>query len=167
MVIQPIYLPHLLKQPRCTQLLAIDQAIADLITLTPVRGEVKVRHGGTFLEVTAQAETIVTLHCDRCAQSYNQRLALDTKEILWLDNQGENTLPVSERELSWDDLSEVLPPDGHFDVETWLYEQFNLALPLKNLCGKDCQAPQAPDDDADNGFDRRWAALADLKRQWN
>ncbi|MBE9176295.1 DUF177 domain-containing protein [Synechocystis salina LEGE 06155] len=167
MVIQPIYLPHLLKQPRSVQVLSVDQAIADLTTLTPVRGTVTVRHGGTFLEVTAEAETIVTLHCDRCAQSYNQRLALDTKEILWLDNQGENASLGSERELSWDDLSEVLAPDGHFDVETWLYEQFNLALPLKNLCGKDCQAPPVPDDSTDNGFDHRWAALADLKQQLN
>ncbi|MCT0254712.1 MULTISPECIES: DUF177 domain-containing protein [unclassified Synechocystis] len=167
MVLQPIYLPHLLKQPRSTQVFQVDQAIADLATLTPVRGAVTVRHGGTFLEVTAQAETIVTLHCDRCAQGYNQKLELDTQEILWLDRQGENPALASERELSWDDLSEVLPPDGHFDLETWLYEQFNLALPLKNLCGKDCQAPEVPNNGADNGFDHRWAALADLKRQLN
>jgi uncharacterized protein len=89
---------------------------------------------------------------------------LDTKELLWLDRTSEtNTAP--ERELSREDLSEVLAPDGHFDVETWLYEQLNLALPLKNLCGKDCQAPVVPGDESQNGFDRRWAALADLKQQ--
>lgn len=164
MAIQPIYLPHLLKQPQSAQGFQVDQAIANLETLTPVRGTVQVRHGGTFLEVIAQVETIVTLHCDRCTQSYNQKLELDTKELLWLDRELE-TNPAPERELSWDDLSEVLAPDSHFDVENWLYEQLNLALPLKNLCGKDCQAPAVPGDESPNGFDRRWAALADLKQQ--
>lgn len=164
MAIQPIYLPHLLKQPQSTQVFQIDQAITNLETLTPVRGKIRVRHGGTFLEVTAQAETIVTLNCDRCTQNYNQRLELDTKELLWLDRELE-TSTARERELSWDDLSEVLAPDSHFDLETWLYEQLNLALPLKNLCGKDCQAPAMPGDESLNGFDRRWAVLADLKQQ--
>lgn len=164
MSIQPIYIPHLLKQPQSTQVIPVDQAIANLETLTPVRGEIRVRHGGTFLEVSAEAETIVTLNCDRCTQSYNQRLELENKELLWLDRERE-TSTAPERELSWDDLSEVLAPDSHFDVETWLYEQLNLVLPLKNLCGKDCQAPTVPGDEAQNGFDRRWAALADLKQQ--
>jgi len=166
MVIQPIYIPHLLRHPQSTQVFAVDQAIANLVTLTPVRGTVTVRHGGTFLEVNAQVETIVTLHCDRCAQSYNQRLEVNTKELLWLDRESEAST-AQERELSWDDLSEAIAPDSHFDVETWLYEQLNLALPLKNLCGKDCSAPIIPEDETAGALDPRWAALAALERQLN
>jgi uncharacterized protein len=165
MVMQSIYIPHLLRQPGSTQTIAVDQAIANFASLTPVRGQVSVRHGGTFLEVKAQAETIVTLSCDRCAQGYNQKLCLDTKELLWLERELEEA-KATERELTWDDLSEALPPDGHFDVETWLYEQLNLALPLKNLCGKDCQAPMVEQiQEADSDLDQRWAALANLKKQ--
>lgn len=164
MVIQSIYIPHLLRLPGSSQIIPVDQAIANFASLTPVRGQLRVRHGGTFLEVGAEAETIVTLHCDRCAQGYNQKLCLQTKELLWLQRESEEA-KATERELTWDDLSEALPPDGHFDGETWLYEQLNLALPLKNLCGKDCQPPLPGEEDGEPTIDQRWAALANLKQQ--
>ncbi|MEB3160544.1 MAG: DUF177 domain-containing protein [Synechocystis sp.] len=161
---QPIYIPHLLKFPQATQSIHFDEMVAEMETLTPVRGHITVRHGGTFLEVAAQAETIVTLTCDRCIQCYNQRLELNTKELIWLDRQTEE-VPASERELSWDDLSEALAPDSHFDVNSWLYEQLSLALPLQNLCGNNCQPPPLPASDSETAIDHRWAALADLKKQ--
>ena len=161
---QPIYIPHLLKLPNSSQSIYFDEMIGEMATLTPVRGHIVVRHGGTFLEVTAQAETIVTLICDRCTQCYNQRLEVNTKELLWLDRHGDEA-PPSERELSWDDLSETLPPDGHLDLNSWLYEQLSLALPLQNLCNKDCQPPPLPEADKAVAIDHRWAALADLKKQ--
>ncbi|MFM1842446.1 MAG: hypothetical protein RLZZ490_1182 [Cyanobacteriota bacterium] len=162
---QPIYIPHLLKFPHSSQSLHFDDMIAEMDTLTPVRGQITVRHGGTFLEVIAQAETIVTLMCDRCTQCYNQRLELNTKELIWLDNRQTDEVSASERELSWDDLSETLAPDGHFDVDNWLYEQLSLALPLQNLCGNNCQPPPLPVSDLNGEIDHRWAALADLKKQ--
>ena len=164
MAMQPIYIPHLLKLPNSSQSIHVDQMIGAMETLTPVRGQITVRHGGTFLEVAAQAETIVTLTCDRCTQCYNQRLEINTKELLWLDRQSDEVL-ASERELSWDDLSEAVAPDSHFDVSNWLYEQLSLALPLQNLCGNNCQPPPLPESDTALGIDHRWAALADLKQQ--
>ncbi|MEY2984211.1 MAG: hypothetical protein RLZZ568_828 [Cyanobacteriota bacterium] len=161
---QPIYIPHLLKLPQASQSVHFDEMIAAMDTLTPVRGKITVRHGGTFLEVTGQAETIVTLTCDRCTQCYNQRLFVDTKELLWLARPCADPLP-SEREVSWDDLSETLPPDGHFDVKNWLYEQLSLAQPLQNRCDKNCQPPSLPESPLTRGVDHRWAALADLKKQ--
>ncbi|MEB3227301.1 MAG: YceD family protein [Synechocystis sp.] len=161
---QPLYIPHLLKQPHSSQTLQFDEMIGEMDTLTPVRGQITVRHGGTFLEVIGQAETIVTLTCDRCTQCYNHRLIVNAKELLWLDRQNEESLPA-ERELSWDDLSETLPPDGHFDVKNWLYEQLSLALPLQNRCDQDCQPPSLPEPETPLAIDRRWAALADLKQQ--
>ncbi|MGL5034337.1 MAG: YceD family protein [Microcystaceae cyanobacterium] len=161
---QSLYIPHLLQQPQRTQVLHLDCEVPGLETLTPIRGEMKVRHGGTFLEVGVQAETIVTMICDRCAQQYNDRLALSTSELIWLDKDTEEVQP-QEREVAWEDLSESLPSDGHFSVETWLYEQFTLALPLRRLCGKDCQPPQVKDLDSENSGDRRWSALEILKQQ--
>lgn len=160
---QPIYIPHLLKMPQARQTLYLDQMVPELETLTPVRGELVVRHGGTFLEVTIQAETIVTLLCDRCLQTYNHRLVLETSELIWLDKSRQEALAGTERELTWEDLSEMLPPDGHFDVDRWLYEQLMLAHPLRQLCGKACQLPTtAP---AETGQDQRWSALEILKQQ--
>ncbi len=162
---QSIYLPHLLKMPQSSQTLYLDGMVTGLETLTPVRGEIRVRHGGTFLEVTATAETIVTLLCDRCAQTYNHRLAVDASELIWLNKQEENPKYPSERELTWEDLSEMLPPDGHFDSEGWLYEQLMLAHPLRRLCGKNCQPPAVEEAEAQALRDQRWSALEILKQQ--
>ncbi|MEB3248425.1 MAG: DUF177 domain-containing protein, partial [Merismopediaceae bacterium] len=57
-----------------------------------------------------------------------------------------------------------LPPDGHFDVENWIYQQFSLALPLRQLCGKNCQPPVVTAQEA-NPLDQRWSALEILKGQ--
>lgn len=159
---QPVYIPHLLQQPQRTQILHLDQLFPLLETLTPIRGEVKIRHGGTFLEVGIQAETIVTLTCDRCTQTYNDRLVLNTSELIWLENRQNELDYPQEREVSWEDLSESLPPDGHFDVENWIYQQFSLALPLRQLCGKNCQPPLVTSQDAEP-LDQRWSALEILK----
>jgi len=166
MTIQALYIPHLLNFPSRTQTLIIDENILDLETLTPVRGEMTVRHGGTFLEIIVKAETIITFICDRCTRHYNQRLALDQSEIIWLDKEAD--LPQKfpkEREVGWEDLSETLSPEGHFEVEKWLYEQFSLAFPLRRLCGNDCQAPLNTSPEIEIGFDGRWSALEILKKQ--
>ena len=53
----------------------IEQPIAGLATLTPVRGELRATHLGNVLEVKGSAEAIVTLCCDRCLQHFNQTLS--------------------------------------------------------------------------------------------
>jgi uncharacterized protein len=165
---EAIYIPHLLKRPKRQAEIIIDDTIAGLNTLTPVKGRILLRHGGNFLEVVSQAETIITLECDRCLQNYNHRLEIDTSELIWLESELENAedLP-SEREVSVEDLSETLPPNGHFDPEKWLFEQLSLALPLRQVCGENC--PGAPKTDSVNEFhvDSRWSSLAALKEQLN
>jgi uncharacterized protein len=163
---EKIYIPHLLKAPKRTVELIIDGAIAQLNTLTPVKGRLGVRHGGNFLEVTAQAEAIVTLSCDRCLQNYNHRLRVDTSELIWLEAeiQSVDDLPA-EREVSVEDLSETLPPDGHFEPEKWLYEQFSLAMPLRQLCGQDCPGATKTSTEGEFHIDPRWSSLAALKEQ--
>lgn len=166
MTIQAIYIPHLLNFPNRTQSLIVDENVSGLDTLTPVRGEITVRHGGTFLEVTVKAETIITFICDRCTQNYNQRLTLDTTEIIWLDKQLDEPQKFpTEREVAYEDLSETLSPEGHFEVEKWLYEQLSLAFPLRRLCGNDCQAPVETISEVQDSLDGRWSALEILKQQ--
>ena len=165
---EAIYIPHLLKAPKRRAEIVVNDAIADLDTLVPVKGRILVRHGGNFLEVVSQAETITTLVCDRCLQHYNHRLAIDTSELIWLESEREHVedLPT-EREVSVEDLSETLPPNGHFDPEAWLYEQLSLALPLRKVCGRDCPGTTVETATEENHIDSRWSSLAALKEQLN
>ena len=165
---EAIYIPHLLKAPKRRAEIVVNDAIADLDTLVPVKGRVLVRHGGNFLEVVSQAETITTLVCDRCLQHYNHRLAIDTSELIWLESEREHLddIPL-EREVSVEDLSETLPPNGHFDPKAWLYEQLSLALPLRKICGENCPGTTVEATTEENHIDSRWSSLAALKEQLN
>lgn len=161
---EAIYIPQLLKAPERKREIKLDDPISGLESLTPVRGNLNVRHGGNFLEVTAKAETIVTMACDRCLQNYNSRLEIDTSELIWLEAADPSLEHFpSEREVSLEDLSETLPPNGHFEPEQWLYEQFSLALPLRKLCGENCQGAAKTATEDQNRVDARWASLASLK----
>ena len=163
---EAIYIPHLLKAPnRRAEIIVLDK-ISSLDSLTPVKGKIAVRHGGNFLEVISQAETIVTLACDRCLQQYNHRLEIDTSELIWLESEIENIEDIpTEREVSLEDLSETLPPNGHFDPEAWMFEQLSLALPLRKVCGENCPGAAQTADSKKNGLDSRWSSLAALKDQ--
>ena len=159
-----IYIPQLLKAPERTEELPLEDFIPGLKTLTPIRGRMIVRHGGTFLEISLQAETIITLACDRCLKQYNHRLVVDTSELIWLDdNVNQEEDGKLEREVPVEDLSETLPPNGYFQPETWLYEHICLALPLRQLCDENCQQPAAISSTSDPLMDNRWASLAALK----
>jgi uncharacterized protein len=104
-------------------------------------------------------------------QHYNERLGIDTSEMIWLESELENSedLPT-EREVSIEDLSEVLAPNGHFDPETWLFEQLSLAFPLRKVCGKNCPGADETSRTSlkqESHLDTRWSALATLKEQLN
>lgn len=165
---EAIYIPHLLKAPNRKIEILVDNTITNLDTLVPVKGSILIRHGGNFLEVTSQVETITTLVCDRCLQHYNHRLAIDTSELIWLESELENIedLPT-EREVSIEDLSETLPPNGHFNPETWLFEQLSLAWPLRKVCGENCPGAAFKTNSEEEHIDLRWSSLAALKEQLN
>jgi uncharacterized protein len=166
---EAIYIPGLLKRREQTYVVQVNEFLADLETLTPVRGRLQVRHRGNYLEVSAQAETIMTLTCDRCLQQYNHRLIVDLSELVWLDesaNQPDNG--PAERETNLEDLVETLPPHGDFQPDTWLYEQLCLAIPPRRLCDQQCAGIQINDKDdksSSSPTDRRWKGLEALKRQ--
>jgi uncharacterized protein len=163
---EAIYIPQLLKAPERKESLDIQEFLPGLETLTPVRGNMVISHRGNFLEIYAQAETIVTLTCDRCLKQYNHRLSLDTSEIIWLDKNADQdrSIPL-EREVSLEDLSETLSPYGYFEPDTWLYEQLSLLMPLRQLCSKDCQSPAVTLSQNEPQLDSRWASLEALKKQ--
>ncbi len=160
---EPIHIPQLLKAPEKTEEIQLQESFAELKTLMPVRGLLRVTHQGTYLEVTAKAEAIVTLSCDRCLQQYNHRLSLDTQELIWLEETPLNSLPL-EQEIAFEELTETLNPQGYFEVNTWLYEQLCLALPWKKVCSSDCQI--TPVNSAQESLlDSRWSSLETLKKQ--
>lgn len=162
---EAIYIPQIPSAKDRQETLQFEEFLPDLETLTPVRGELSVTHQNTYLEVKVKAETIVTLCCDRCLQHYNRRLALDTSELIWLlEGEGNNLLPL-EQEVALEDLSETLPSQGYFDPERWLYEQFCLALPARQICGNDCRGIEIDRAEQEIAIDNRWAGLAALKDQ--
>lgn len=159
--LRPFPIQQLLQQPQQTQSWELADAIAGFDSLTPVQGELSVRHGHSFLEITVEAETIVNLTCDRCLGCYNHRLRVKTQELIWL--RAEDFTPL-ELELDEDGLDESLPPDGSFDPQQWLYEQLCLALPLRNVCSEeDCPGPPTPAEAETALVDDRWRALAQLR----
>ncbi|GAB1538930.1 DUF177 domain-containing protein [Scytonema sp. NUACC21] len=163
-----IYIPQLTKAPERTEEIQVQEFLPGLETLTPVRGRIRVQHHGNYLEVSGQAETIITCTCNRCLQNYNQRLAVDTKEIIWLDETAERTddLPL-EREVAFDDLVESLSPQGYFYPNEWLYEQMCLELPQRQLCDRNCPGiVPVSVSNSDNPVDKRWASLEALKKQF-
>ncbi|BBA79636.1 hypothetical protein RGRSB_1160 [cyanobacterium endosymbiont of Rhopalodia gibberula] len=162
---QSLYIPHLLQRTERTQTILIDDFIPGLDTLMPFRGTLSIRHGGTFLDIKVKGETIITLICDRCVQQYNHRIVVDTSEIVWLDKNLSLPDIPQETSLSGEDLSESLSPDGHLNSETWLYEQLSLAMPLRQLCGKNCQQPISDCSQNPSPIDNRWASLECLKQK--
>jgi uncharacterized protein len=164
-----VYIPHLLQRPEKTLTIDVDTHLPDLDTLTPVRGEVMVTHQKTYLQLKGKAETIVTLTCHRCLQNYNYRVSIAPEELIWLQPDPDPaTLPL-EREVSIDDLVETLPPTGHFDPVTWLYEQICLALPQRQICDSNCPGidilPTSPPETTTKLVDHRWSVLSQLQQQ--
>ena len=162
-----IYIPQLTKLPQHAQVLQVEEFLPGLETLTPVRGSIRVEHHGNYLAVSAQAETIITLTCHRCLQQYNHRLAVNTAEMIWLDEAADQSYdgPL-EREVALEDLIETCTPLGHFYPSEWLYEQLCLEIPQRQLCDTQCAGIQpATCSASEQPTDRRWASLEALKKQ--
>lgn len=165
---EAIHIPRLTRAPERTETIEFKEFLKDLDTLTPVQGWIKITHQGNYLEVSAQAETIVTLMCHRCLQQFNYRLSIAPSEMIWLDDHADqlDELPL-DRDLSMEDLVETLPPNGYFEPDTWLYEQLSLEIPQRQLCDQECAGIDVSDSLSDQMVDRRWASLDALKRHLN
>jgi uncharacterized protein len=162
----PIYLPQLETAPDKTEMLQVQITWVDLPSLIPVTGWVKVVHQGTFLEVSTEATTIVTLCCDRCLQQYNHRLATQATEMIWLEEAQElEYRPGEEIEVPLEQLVETLSPEGYFHPGDWLYQQLCLELPMQKLCDQNCAGLLSEDSGAEPEIDRRWAGLDALRNR--
>jgi uncharacterized protein len=162
---EPIYIPQLETAPDKTEVVQVQTTWADLPSLIPVTGWVKVVHQGTFLEVSAEATTIVTLCCDRCLQQYNHRLATDATEMIWLEEPQElDYRPGEEIEVPLEQLLETLSPEGYFHPGDWLYQQLCLELPMQKLCDQNCVG-LLQESEAEPEIDRRWAGLDELRQR--
>jgi uncharacterized protein len=162
---ETIYIPQLVRAREQTETVEVNDYLPGLETLTPVEGEVRVSHRGNYLEVAGKAEAIVTLTCDRCLQQYNHRISVDTSELIWLQKaEDDPDADLLEREVAFDDLVESLDPDGYFKPLEWLYEQFCLAIPPRQLCDQNCEGIQLNSEpDPSIAIDRRWASLQSFK----
>ena len=162
-----IYIPQLLQAPEQKQEFEFKEFLPGLETLTPLRGRIRIQHRGNYLEVSATAETIATLSCDRCLQQYNHRLEIDTSEIIWLNAGGkqEDDLPI-EQEVAVEDLVETLPSHGYFYPNEWLYEQACLTIPQRQLCDNQCPGILPKSNASEQAIDSRWASLEALKKQF-
>lgn len=149
----PVSLAELRALPEGKEWL-VEQRIAELESLTPVRGQVLAIHHGNALEVRGEAQTIVTLCCARCLQQYNHGLRAEVQELI--EFRGGSG-------LQGEDLDDRLDPMGQFDPERWLFEQLSLQLPLVNRCGSDCPGP-ARWGTAPTTADPRWEALKALSQ---
>ena len=161
----PIYLPSLAHRAEPTETIEFKQFLPDLPTLTPVQASVTVTHHRNYLMVTGQADTIITLTCDRCLQQYNHRLSIQPSEMIWLTDAelDPDHLPLDE-ELQLDELVETVPETGYFDGQTWIYEQLCLALPQRQLCDPNCGGIELdPSQLPVPLVDRRWAGLEALR----
>lgn len=159
-----IHIPQLLNAPNKTLTIDVAEHLPGLETLTPVKGEMRVTHQGTYLDVKGKAEAIMTLECDRCLQSYNTRVQVDTAEIVWLEDP--SPIEELEKEVELEDLVESVSPQGYFNPGEWLYQQMCLAVPQKQICGEDCKGIEIKSNPpAKEVVDDRWAALSILKKQ--
>jgi uncharacterized protein len=164
---KPIYVPHLLNAVDQTRSFSFETHFSNLATLVPIRGELSVSHRRTYLEVQGNAETIVTLTCDRCLQCYNHRLSLDTSELIWLEEAAIAEQEPLEREVGVEELVETLSPQAYFEPDTWLYEQLCLALPQRQICDAACPGIAVEAAQPSSSLtDHRWAALAALQQQF-
>jgi uncharacterized protein len=158
-----IYIPQLERARQQTERLRVDECLTDLDSLTHVKGQLQVVHQGTYLQVSAQVETIVTLTCDRCLKQYNYRLAADVSEILWFEADAVDL----DAEVTLDGPVETLSPQGYFEPDDWLYQQLCLQWPQSQICSQDCKGMDKQlMTTGDQGCDRRWAALETLKQMW-
>ena len=160
--LRPLPIPELRALPEGKHW-QVDQPIADLSSLTPVRGDLRIVHHGTAIEVSATVDTIVTLTCARCLHDFNAPIHADVRELLEFSGEPSRH-PEGSAEALADDQDERIDPRGNFDPERWLFEHLSLRLPLVNRCGDDCPGPPCWSSSPTEA-DPRWAALRSLSPQ--
>jgi uncharacterized protein len=95
-----------------------------------------VRRDGQKFTLVGRLKTVLESDCSRCAEPYPVPVDADL-ELTFLpaaENTGE-----PEQEVGEDDLGVSFYRDDVIDLAEVMREQFYLALPMKPLCGEQCQ----------------------------
>lgn len=91
---------------------------------------------GRRVHLTGTVTTTLELSCGRCLEPF--RMPVDASFDLRYLPRDENT-GEGEREIEEDDLTTAFYGDEVIDLGQLMSEQFQLALPMKPLCGEDCR----------------------------
>jgi uncharacterized protein len=91
---------------------------------------------GHRFRLVGRVETGLKLSCSRCLESFPSPVAA-AFDLVYLP-RGQN-VGEGERELADDDFSTAFYDDETIDLVQLVREQLYLALPMKPLCGDDCQ----------------------------
>lgn len=94
----------------------------------PVSVTGQVRNVGGALTLTARAETVLSLQCDRCAKPFSRKKAVSYETLLATHLENE------------EDEGDIIPLDGdELDVGRLMTDTFILEMDTKNLCSEDCK----------------------------
>lgn len=94
----------------------------------PVKVTGQVRNMAGALVFTAQAETTLHLHCDRCTKPFQRRKTIRFETLLATELAGE------------DEQEDIVLLEGNeLDAGALMSETFVLEMDSKNLCTEDCK----------------------------
>jgi uncharacterized protein len=87
-------------------------------------------------QLAGRVKTVLELPCSRCLEPFTTPVdsAFDLRYQPHTSNTGEGERPIEE-----DDLSTAFYENDQIDLGQLMREQFYLSLPMKPLCGDNCQ----------------------------
>jgi uncharacterized protein len=143
---------------------------ADLFrVVAPVKLAFDIHKDKDQFRLSGTVATTLELGCSRCLEPF--ALPVDAAFDLRYQPHARNT-GEGEREIEEDDLTTAFYENDTIDLGQLMREQFYLALPMKPLCGDDCQGlcptcgtnwNKSRCDCANRWEDPRFAALRTLK----
>jgi len=105
--------------------------VSDAVTI-----DLDVRKDGRRFRLVGGVEAQLELGCCRCLEAFNWSVSVNV-DLLYLpasDGTGERDVQIEES-----DLSTAFYQDEQIDLGQLVHEQFQLALPMKPLCRRDCR----------------------------
>jgi uncharacterized protein len=111
-----------------------------LIDRVRVTGRLSPVEEGTFC-MLGNMDASVETGCVRCLEPFVLEVheKLDLLYLPQSKNVGPESAEDEERELSDEDLAVAYYRDDKIDLSLMIWEQVNLALPMKPLCKQDCR----------------------------
>jgi uncharacterized metal-binding protein YceD (DUF177 family) len=102
-------------------------------------------------------------HCDRCLAEYDCSVEGECRFIL---------VPEGDTETRPDDAHDMIiygPEDETVEIESFVYSDFMVQIPVKSLCRTDCSGISLPRESKTppQGIDGRWKPLLKIKKNTN